>query len=101
MKLYIEIIREQNRLLDLAAKAIDTLIKERNALRNPKVGICKEFCEIDVTALSERIGRSRSWTSQVLHGHEKSEATRKLIAEALGMKVEDLWPNNKHGKKAA
>ncbi|MDA8106176.1 MAG: hypothetical protein M0Z71_12465 [Nitrospiraceae bacterium] len=60
----------------------------------------KDLLRINVTALAERIGRTRTWTSQVLHGHEKSPLTRKLIAEALGMKVEDLWPNNNH-KKAA
>jgi len=50
--------------------------------------------KINVTALAKTIGKGRPWTSQVLHGHKTSPATRKLIADALKMKIEDLWPHD-------
>lgn len=52
--------------------------------------------DLDVAKLARRIGKSRTWTSQVLYGHEKSEGTRKAIARILG---EYIWPN--HHKRAA
>lgn len=55
--------------------------------------------DLDVSKLARIIGRSRTWTSQVLYGHVKSEATRRAIASALGVRVEELWPEN--NKKAA
>lgn len=51
---------------------------------------------LDVSKLARLIRKSRTWTSQILYGHERSEATRKAIAEILG---EYIW-NNNH-KKAA
>ena len=68
-----------------------------NPLRNEAK---KSLYRLDVTALARRIGRTRTWTSLVLHGHEKSPVTRELIAAALGVRVEELWPNNSHRKTA-
>jgi lambda repressor-like predicted transcriptional regulator len=56
--------------------------------------------ELDVAKLARCIGRSRTWTSQVLYGHQKSQATRSAIANALGLTVEELWPNNNKRKAA-
>lgn len=42
---------------------------------------------------------SRTWVSLVLNGHKNSIRIRKAIADALGMKVEDLWPNKNKTKK--
>ncbi len=56
--------------------------------------------KLDVAKLARRIRRSRTWTSLVLYGHEKSEPTRKAIADALGKRVEYLWPESPK-KKAA
>lgn len=50
----------------------------------------KNLFKINVTALAKTIGKGRSWTSQVLHGHRKSPETLKLIAEALRMTVDEL-----------
>lgn len=55
---------------------------------------------LDVSKLARLICRSRTWTSQVLYGHVKSEPTRRAIASALGIRTEELWPENSH-KKAA
>ena len=52
---------------------------------------------LDVSKLARLIRRSRTWTSQVLYGHERSESTRKAIAGVLG---EYLWNNNNHRKAA-
>jgi len=52
---------------------------------------------LDVSKLARLVHRSRTWTSQILYGHERSEQTRKAIAEVLG---EYIWNNNKHRKAA-
>jgi transcriptional regulator with XRE-family HTH domain len=44
--------------------------------------------------IAKRAGVSETWVSLVIHGRGKSERIRKMIAEALDMKVEDLWDNN-------
>lgn len=58
----------------------------------------KSLIKINITELARAIGRSRTWVSLVLHGHRKSPATRKAIAEALGVPYERLW--GKESKKA-
>lgn len=55
----------------------------------------KDLYKINITAVANMIGRTRTWTSLVLNGHEKSPATRKLIASALGVSVEELWPEHR------
>jgi len=52
---------------------------------------------LDVAKLARLIKKSRPWTSQVLYGHAKSEATRKAIARALG---EYPWADHKSRKAA-
>jgi transcriptional regulator with XRE-family HTH domain len=51
--------------------------------------------------LAEKAGATQSFISQIINGRrigakEKGKLARQVIAESLGMKVEDLWP-----KKAA
>ena len=51
--------------------------------------------------LIEKSGLSQSFLSNIINGRrtgakEKGKLARQVIAESLGMKVEDLWP-----KKAA
>ncbi|KAF0145068.1 MAG: hypothetical protein FD156_1179 [Nitrospirae bacterium] len=65
-------------------------------LRN---GTKKDLYRINITALAKRIGRTRTWVSLVINGHETSPVTRELIASALGVRVADLWPD-KHRKAA-
>lgn len=55
--------------------------------------------DLNVAALARRIGKSRTWTSQVLYGRMRSEATRRAIADTLGVSVVELWPEN--NRKAA
>ncbi len=55
--------------------------------------------EISITELSRRIGISRTWVSLVINGHMKATETRKLIAAALGRKMQELWPNDNNGDK--
>jgi len=57
--------------------------------------------DLTIAELARRVHRSRTWTSQVLYGHETSVATRKAIARTLGMKVSELWPKNNKHKEAA
>jgi lambda repressor-like predicted transcriptional regulator len=71
-------------------------LKVNEMLRNSTK---KDLYRINITALAKRIGRTRTWVSLVLNGHEKSPVTRGLIASALGVRIEELWPNSH--KKAA
>jgi lambda repressor-like predicted transcriptional regulator len=75
-------------------------MKAKNKTRIRNIRIILWDKDLDVSALARQIGKSRTWTSQVLYGHEKSPETRAAIAEALDVKVEELWPNNGH-KRAA
>ena len=56
--------------------------------------------DMTIAGLARRISRCRSYTSQVLYGHETSILTRKAIAQVLGLTISDLWPH-KNEKKAA
>ncbi len=56
--------------------------------------------DMTIAGLARHINRCRSYTSQVLYGHETSSLTRKAIAQILGLTVFDLWPAKKE-KKAA
>jgi transcriptional regulator with XRE-family HTH domain len=56
---------------------------------------------INQAELAEKIGATQSFISQIINGRRtgakaKGKLARQVIAESLGMKVEDLWP-----KKAA
>lgn len=46
---------------------------------------------VNIGELARKIGKSRTWTSLVWHGHAKSRKTRRLIAEALGIPYKELW----------
>lgn len=55
---------------------------------------------INQTELAKRIGVSQPLVSSVVTGRrrgvkKKGKAIRQAVAESLGMKVEDLWPDNK------
>lgn len=71
-------------------------MKTKNKTIELKAKILLWEHELDVAKLARRIGKSRTWTSQVLYGHEKSEGTRKAIARILG---EYIWATNQ--KRAA
>lgn len=49
--------------------------------------------------LAKKAGVSETWISLVINGRGTSARIRKVIADAVGMNVEDLWENN--GKRAA
>jgi transcriptional regulator with XRE-family HTH domain len=56
---------------------------------------------INQAELAEKIGATQSFISQIINGRrigakEKGKLARQVIAESLGVAVEDLWP-----KKAA
>jgi lambda repressor-like predicted transcriptional regulator len=50
--------------------------------------------------IARALGVTRTWVSLVLNERAESPRVRKAIAEALGVKVKDLWPNDNH-KRAA
>lgn len=55
-------------------------------------------------SIAKKGGVSATWVSLVIHNRGKSERIRKLIAEALSMAVEDLWPDdnkNKHSTRSS
>ncbi|GJQ47599.1 MAG: XRE family transcriptional regulator [Candidatus Jettenia sp.] len=56
-----------------------------------------EFIKKDVSGaeIGRRMGVSRVAVYQVISGKTKSKRLRKAIADAIGMEVSDLWPNNK------
>ncbi|MBI5205089.1 MAG: hypothetical protein HZA11_09245 [Nitrospirae bacterium] len=60
----------------------------------------KDLYRINITALAKRIGRTRTWVSLVVNGHEESPVTRELIASALGVTVNELWPEHNRRKAA-
>lgn len=51
----------------------------------------KNLIKINISELARRIGRSRTWVSLVLNGRVRGESTRKAIADALGVKYNELW----------
>jgi transcriptional regulator with XRE-family HTH domain len=67
--------------------------------------ILKALIDQDITrsALAERIGRSRVYTSNVINGRFSKPplATIKLIADVLGIPVEELLATGKYRKRAA
>jgi DNA-binding XRE family transcriptional regulator len=55
---------------------------------------------INQAELAKKICSTQSFISQIINGRrigakEKGKLARQVIAESLGMKVEDLWPDNK------
>jgi lambda repressor-like predicted transcriptional regulator len=51
-------------------------------------------------AIARSLDITRSYVSHVIAGRFKSKKVRRAIADALGMRVEQLWPENTN-KKAA
>jgi lambda repressor-like predicted transcriptional regulator len=52
--------------------------------------------------LAAQVGKDPSEISNYVRGlHVPAEPTRDLIADALGMKNSDLWPDEDHDVKAA
>lgn len=45
-----------------------------------------------ITLLSESWGLNRSAITQTLHDPSASTRVERLIADALGMRVQDIWP---------
>lgn len=43
--------------------------------------------------IAHETGVTETWVSLVLNGRRKSPRIRKAIANAVGIPVEDLWPN--------
>jgi len=48
-----------------------------------------------VTELARRARLTRNYTSLVVHGHRGSEAARRRIARALGMGIDEAFPQGK------
>ncbi len=61
-----------------------------------------EFVKKNISGaeIGRRMGVSRVAIYQVISGKTKSKRLRKAIAEAIGMEVSDLWPENKNSSKA-
>ncbi|GAB62695.1 MAG: HTH domain-containing protein [Candidatus Jettenia sp.] len=55
-----------------------------------------EFIKRNISGaeIGRRMGVSRVAVYQVITGKTKSKRLRKAIADAIGMRVEDLWPEN-------
>jgi len=47
-------------------------------------------------AIARKVGVDRTAISKTVHGKIKSFRLRKAIAEAIGVKVTDLWPEVKN-----
>jgi lambda repressor-like predicted transcriptional regulator len=43
----------------------------------------------------------RSYIGHVMAGRRKNQRIRRAIADAIGMKVSDIWPNCNNNKRAA
>lgn len=51
--------------------------------------------------IAKEEGVSKTWVSLVLNNHKKSARIRLAIANALGVKVEDLWSESETENKQA
>lgn len=49
--------------------------------------------------IGRRLGITRNAIWLTIHGKTKKLRNRKAIAEAVGLKVEDLWPSNGDGQR--
>lgn len=49
---------------------------------------------INGAQIGRKVGVSRDAISKTIKGEIKSRRLRKAIADAIGVKVEDLWPTN-------
>ncbi|MDG6005520.1 MAG: hypothetical protein E3K29_06685 [Candidatus Brocadia sp.] len=49
--------------------------------------------------IARKMGVSRSAIYLTIYGKRKSPRLRKAIADAIDMKVEDLWPTNGNGSR--
>ncbi len=55
--------------------------------------------DISAAEIARRAGVSRSAITQTMKGIVKSKKLRTAIADAIGVKIEDLWPTNGNGHK--
>jgi len=55
----------------------------------------KEARAINWSALARRVSVHPSAISHTLHGRSKSRRIRRIIANAVGLRVEQLWPEEK------
>ena len=55
--------------------------------------------DITCAGLAREVGVSRTWVSLVVNGHKRSVRLRKVIADAIGAEVGDLWPSDGNGRK--
>jgi len=69
------------------------MTKARTNKKVLKALIDQDWDECTVTELARRAGKSRVWVSNAIHGNTTSRAVREAIANALGYRIEDLWPN--------
>ncbi len=56
----------------------------------------KSQCQI-----ARELGVTQGFVGQVILGIRKTQYVREAIAKAVRKRVEDLWPNSNHKKKAA
>ena len=66
---------------------------------NRKVKSIMMLKGITSKAIAKKAGVSETWISLVINGRGTSARIRKAIADAVDMKVEDLWSN--HNRRAA
>jgi transcriptional regulator with XRE-family HTH domain len=79
----------------------DNKLTQNSKKRGRYVSGLLTMYEIDRSELAARAGVSKPFLSMIVNGRrigakEKGKLARQVIAESLGMKVEELWP-----KKAA
>jgi DNA-binding XRE family transcriptional regulator len=115
MKFLAEIIREQNRLLNEARQTIIALSIERDEIRAIALAhitggqiegedrvkslmVLKGVKQVDIC---RKLHVTPQTVSLIVSGKKKSARIRAAIAKALGVKVEDLWPNGNNNHKRA
>lgn len=62
---------------------------------NRKVKSIMMLKGITSKAIAKKAGVSETWISLVINGRGTSARIRKAIADAVDMKVEDLWSNHR------
>jgi transcriptional regulator with XRE-family HTH domain len=56
---------------------------------------------ITQTAIAQKIGVTVCFVNQIISGYRPTQYVRQAIADAVGKRVEELWPESNQKRKAA
>jgi transcriptional regulator with XRE-family HTH domain len=59
------------------------------------ISALREEHNLNIAKIARRLGVSRPYLSNVLHGRKKTKWARRAIAAACGLRPEQIWPEEK------